>query len=167
MIKSPCPCSCAASPGLPCQAGANVQINTHLVLALKRHNYFANPGNENITMAIQILSHDTNLANKELLQKLIECALTCEACEAACLNEENITLLARCIELNRDCADICLHASRLVQRDSEIAEEYMTVCEKICRMCAEECNKHNLDYCKTCAETCLACADACHELAAG
>lgn len=118
-------------------------------------------------MAIQILSHNTQTANKELLQKLIECALTCEACEAACLNEDNITLLARCIELNRDCADICLQASRFVQRDSEIAEEYITVCEKICRMCAEECNKHNHEHCKQCADTCLSCADACHAMLAG
>ena len=91
-------------------------------------------------MAIQILSQNTKLANKELLQQLIECALTCEECQAACLNEENITLLARCIELDRDCADICLQASRLVQRDSEIANEYLAVCEQICRMCAEVCN---------------------------
>ena len=114
-------------------------------------------------MAIQILSHNTKLANKELLQKLIECALTCEECEAACLNEENITLLARCIELDRDCADICLQ----VQRDSEISEEYLMVCEKICRMCAEECNKHNHDHCKMCADACIACADACHAMVMG
>lgn len=123
--------------------------------------------NKITTMAIQILSQNTNIAHKELLQKLIECALTCEECEAACLNEENITLLARCIELDRDCADICLHASRLVQRDSEIADEYLKVCENICRMCAEECNKHNLEYCKMCADTCLACANACHAMVAG
>src|SRR5688500_7885464 len=118
-------------------------------------------------MTIQILSQNTKLANKELLQKLIECALTCEECEAACLNEENITLLARCIELDRDCADICLQASRLLQRDSEIVEEYLVVCETICRMCAEECNKHNHDHCKICAEVCLACADACQAMVAG
>lgn len=113
---------------------------------------------------METVSHNTNVANKELVKKLIECALTCEECEAACLNEENITLLARCIELDRDCADICLQASRLVQRDSEISEEYLMVCEKICRMCAEECNKHNYDHTKMCAEACLSCADACHRM---
>lgn len=117
-------------------------------------------------MATQTLTH-TRLANKALLDKLIECALTCEACEAACLNEENITLLARCIELNRDCADICLQAARLVHRDSEISDEYLMVCEKICRMCAEECNKHSHEHCKLCAESCLACADACHAMTIG
>ncbi len=118
-------------------------------------------------MAMQTLSHNTKVTSKELVQKLIECALTCEECEAACLNEENITLLARCIELDRDCADICLQASRLVQRDSEISEEYLMVCEKICRMCAEECNKHNHDHCRMCAEACVSCADACHGMVMG
>lgn len=118
-------------------------------------------------MAIQIQPRKLNIANKELIQKLIDCALTCEESEAACLNEENITLLARCIEPDRDCADICLQASRLVQMDSEIVEEYLSVCEQICRMCAEECNKHNHEHCKICAEACLTCANAYHALAAG
>jgi hypothetical protein len=119
------------------------------------------------TMAIHTLPHNTKPANKELIQKLIDCALICEECEAACLNEENITLLARCIELDRDCADICLQASRLIKRDSEIGDEYLMVCEKICRMCAEECNKHHHDHCRACAEACVACADACHALVEG
>jgi hypothetical protein len=41
------------------------------------------------------------------------------------------------------------------------------VCEKACRMCAEECNKHNYDHCRTCAEMCTACADACHGVVMG
>lgn len=99
---------------------------------------------------------------QELQRQLIECALTCEACENACLNEDNITLLARCIELNRDCADICLQAARLVLRESEIADDYLLIAEKICRLCAEECRKHDSDHCRQCAEVCEACADALH-----
>jgi len=134
----------------------------------KGHIYFAciDTTQDYLNMTIQTLTN-TKFANKELLQKLIECALTCEECEAACLNEENITLLARCIELDRDCADICLLASRLVHRDSEISDDYLAMCEKMCRMCAEECNKHNHEHCKACAEACLACAEACHAMVAG
>lgn len=100
-------------------------------------------------------------SQKELQQKLINCAIVCEECEAACLNEDNITLLARCIELNRDCADLCIQAARLLQRQSEIETDYLLVCEKMCRMCAEECRKHNHDYCQACAVECEACAAAC------
>lgn len=116
-------------------------------------------------MATNTTSHTGNRASqKDLQQQLINCAITCEDCETACLNEENITLLARCIELNRDCADICLQAARLVQRQSEIEEDFLLVVEKMCRMCAEECRKHNHDHCKQCAEVCEACAEACHML---
>jgi hypothetical protein len=103
-------------------------------------------------------------SHKELQQRLIQCALICEDCETACLNEENIDLLARCIELDRDCADICLLGARLIHRDSEIAEEFLSLCENMCRMCAEECRKHNSEHCKACAEACEACADACHAM---
>jgi len=39
--------------------------------------------------------------NRELLQSLIECAMACEACATACLNEEDVGMMARCIELDR------------------------------------------------------------------
>ncbi len=117
-------------------------------------------------MATEILTTTTS-AHKELIQKLIDCALTCEMCEAACLNEDNITLLARCIELDRDCADICMLASRLVHRDSEVVNEYLAVCELVCRACAEECSKHHHEHCQTCAEVCIICADACRSMVKG
>ena len=99
----------------------------------------------------------------QLQQHLINCAIACESCETACLNEDNITLLARCIELTRDCADICMLGSRLVQRESEIEEDYMKLITAMCTMCAEECRKHNNEHCKACAEMCEACAEACQQ----
>lgn len=116
-------------------------------------------------MATQLVENPGKLSShKELQQQLINCALTCEECETACLNEDNITMMARCIELDRDCADICLQAARLVQRESEIVEDYLLVCGKMCRMCAEECRKHNNEHCKRCADVCEACAEACENI---
>jgi hypothetical protein len=126
------------------------------------HNYLPK-NSKRKRMATDIATQSNRLASqKELQQRLINCAIACENCETSCLNEDNITLLARCIELTRDCADICLLAARLVQRQSEIEEEFLLVVEKMCRMCAEECRKHNHDHCKACAEECEACAEACH-----
>jgi hypothetical protein len=130
-----------------------------------RHNYFGFGPKQNC-MATHISPKTGILSSqKELREKLINCALVCEECETACLNEDNITLLARCIELTRDCSDICLQAARLLQRQSEIAEDYLLVCEKICRLCMEECRKHTMEHCRTCADECEACADACHAAA--
>ncbi|RYY36903.1 MAG: four-helix bundle copper-binding protein [Sphingobacteriaceae bacterium] len=99
----------------------------------------------------------------ELIKKLIDCAMACEHCATMCLQEDDVKMMAGCISLDRDCADICLQAARLLQRDSEIALQYLLICEEACRLCAEECSKHNHDHCRECAEACIKCADACHE----
>jgi hypothetical protein len=103
------------------------------------------------------------MENQKLIQKLLECALTCEHCATSCLQEENVAIMAKCISLDRDCSDICLQAARLVQRESPIARQFLLLCEEICRMCAEECSKHHDEHCMRCAEACTICADACHE----
>src|SRR4051812_22006010 len=90
---------------------------------------------------IDMNTERANNDNRELLQMLVECAMTCEACATACLNEEDVSMMARCIELDRDCADTCFVSSRLLLRNSEISNSMLAVCEEICRMCAEECKK--------------------------
>jgi hypothetical protein len=97
-----------------------------------------------------------------LIGKLTACAMICEYCENGCLNESDVTMMARCIELDRDCADICLLTARLLQRESEISHEFLAICEKACRLCALECSKHDNDHCRKCTEFCQECADACH-----
>ena len=98
-----------------------------------------------------------------LIQLLNDCVAACEKCAAACLEEADVTMMTHCIELDRDCADICALASRLLLRDSELAHSYLVVCEEACRVCAEECRKHEHEHCKACAEACEKCAEACRE----
>jgi len=106
--------------------------------------------------------HHSGHNHAELILKLINCAMACENCSSACLDENDVTMMARCIELDRDCADICSLAARLLKRDSEIAHTFLGLCEEMCKLCADECAKHNNDHCKKCAEACRDCADACH-----
>ena len=101
--------------------------------------------------------------NSELVKELIDCAIACETCGAACLNEEDVTMMARCIELDRDCAELCMQAVNLLLRDSELAHPFLVVCEEACILCAAECSKHEHDHCKRCAEACRRCADVCQE----
>lgn len=105
-----------------------------------------------------------NQQNQELIQTLLNCALTCENCAASCLQEEDVKMMARCIALDRDCADICIQAARLLQRNSEISKEFLQVCEKICRLCGDECSKHQMEHCQKCAKACYACAEACSRM---
>ena len=103
-----------------------------------------------------------NHDHSALIQKLVDCMLSCENCATACLHEENVGAMVRCISLDRDCADICSMAARLLQRNSEMGHQYLVLCEEICRMCAAECGKHQMPHCQQCAQACLTCAEACH-----
>ncbi|PWK75330.1 uncharacterized protein DUF326 [Mucilaginibacter oryzae] len=103
-----------------------------------------------------------NQDHRALIQKLLNCALACENCATACLHEEDVKMMTGCISLDRDCADICTQAARLLQRDSVIGHQYLILCEEICHLCADECSKHDHDHCRICAEACRICAEACH-----
>jgi hypothetical protein len=104
-----------------------------------------------------------NHNHRTLIQTLLDCVAACENCATACLHEQDVQPMVRCISLDRDCADICSQAARLLMRNSEIAHQYLVLCEEICRMCAHECSMHQHDHCQKCAEACFICAEACHE----
>ena len=94
---------------------------------------------------------------------LIKCITACETCMTMCLQEDHVKMMVGCIQLDRDCADICTLTARFVARNSAHAKHVMKECIEICRKCAEECGKHDHDHCQHCAEICRECADACTE----
>ncbi len=97
----------------------------------------------------------------DLEHTLVKCITACEYCATLCLQEDNVKEMARCIMLDRDCADICALTSRFLARGSEHTVHVMRECIEICRLCAAECSKHEHDHCQQCAEACRECADAC------
>ncbi|RYY96871.1 MAG: four-helix bundle copper-binding protein [Chitinophagaceae bacterium] len=107
--------------------------------------------------------HHSGHPHRALINTLLECAQACEQCMSACLDEPDVTPMAYCIELDRDCAELCFLGARLLLRDSEIAQSYLRVCEEACRLCAEACSMHDHDHCKRCAEACRRCEEACHQ----
>ena len=94
---------------------------------------------------------------------LIKCITACETCMTMCLQEDDVKMMVGCIQLDRDCADICTLTARFVARNSAHTKHVMKECIEICRKCAEECGKHDHDHCQHCAEICRECADACTE----
>jgi hypothetical protein len=65
------------------------------------------------------------------------------------------------IRRDRDCAKICYLTASFVTFHSSHAEGVVRQCEIICRECAEECEKHDMDHCQECARACRACEEAC------
>ena len=53
-----------------------------------------------------------------------KCVTACEHCAASCLREPDINMMVRCIELDRDCADMCRLAVQLMSRGSAYAARF-------------------------------------------
>jgi hypothetical protein len=82
-----------------------------------------------------------------------------------CLNEKDVAMMARCIQLDRECAEACYAAARLMSIGGEHAAAFCNTCAEICEACAEECSKHDMDHCQSCAEACRECAQECRTMA--
>lgn len=101
-----------------------------------------------------------------LLEALQQCAAECNHCTTACLEEQDVKMMARCIKLDIDCAAICMLAAGYVARGSEHMRLVLQACAAMCDACADECDKHahHMDHCKACATACRQCAEACRQL---
>jgi hypothetical protein len=108
----------------------------------------------------------SHLENKRLLEALAKCADECSHCLTACLDEQDVKMLARCIRLNIDCAEICRVISGFIARGSEHAPHMLPECAEICEDCARECDSHgHMEHCARCAQVCRDCAEACKVVA--
>ncbi|GAB2796689.1 hypothetical protein HNQ93_004378 [Hymenobacter luteus] len=104
-----------------------------------------------------------NTQHQSLLDALNACVAACENCASACLQEDDVKMMAPCIALDRDCADICALTARLLSRGSEHAWHLLRECAEICRLCGEECAKHAHAHCQACAAACRRCEEACRQ----
>ena len=107
----------------------------------------------------------------ECISACVSCAQSCTSCADACLGEQKPEMLARCIRLNLDCADICAAtgriATRLTARDDQLLRATLDACATACRICAGECEmhaQHGMEHCRICAEECRRCETACMNL---
>lgn len=103
---------------------------------------------------------------QECIDACDACAATCDHCSVACLNEDDVKMMARCIALDMDCAQICRLASAYMARGSEFALALCRLCADVCQACGDECAKHEADHCRECAEACRRCAEVCRRMAA-
>ena len=101
------------------------------------------------------------------IEILNDCIQACNSCLTDCLLEPDISMLVDCIELDRDCADICALISQYLSRDSRFAIELAKQCAIVCEACAKECEKHaaDMEHCRECAVICRDCAQECNRIA--
>jgi hypothetical protein len=104
------------------------------------------------------------------IDALIGCSEACTACADACLSEQDIAQLAKCIRTNMDCADICGTTARVLSRqtghDANISRTLLEACAMACKTCGDECTQHAdmHEHCRICADACRDCERACRDL---
>ncbi|GAB3158489.1 four-helix bundle copper-binding protein [Micromonospora sonneratiae] len=106
------------------------------------------------------------------IDALRSCTQACTACADACLSEDVVAELTKCIRTNLDCADICDTTARVLSRhteyDANLSRSLLEACVTACRSCGDECAAHagRHEHCRICADSCRACEQACRELLA-
>lgn len=75
-------------------------------------------------------------------------------------------MMARCIQLDMECAAICYAAAQLMSLGSNKAKDICHICADICEACGEECGKHETEHCQECAKECKQCAEECRKMVA-
>ncbi|MCP3738929.1 four-helix bundle copper-binding protein [Rossellomorea sp. BNER] len=105
-----------------------------------------------------------NADYKECIQACFACLEACNVCFHASLKEDE--KMAKCIELDRECAEICSYAVCAMQRSSIFAKQICALCAEICDACGTECKSHDHQHCQDCAEACFRCAEECRKMAA-
>ena len=92
------------------------------------------------------------------------CAIACDHCAVSCLAEQDVKTMARCIQLDMDCAGLCRLAASFMSRNSEFATSICSACAELCDACGEESAQHMMDHCQQCAEACRRCAAECRRM---
>ncbi|GAB4098304.1 four-helix bundle copper-binding protein [Sinomonas halotolerans] len=106
------------------------------------------------------------------IRACFESAQACTACADACLAEDAVAELARCVRIDLDCADVCSATGNLLSRhsgeDLRMVRIAVEACRIACASCAVECEQHadHHEHCRLCAEACRRCERACAELLA-
>jgi len=95
-----------------------------------------------------------------------KCMQACEQCLTSCIKEPDAQARATCINLLRDCIDICALSARFMSRNSANSKQLCNLCATICDACAAECAKFQDTHCKQCADECHNCANECRKMAA-
>jgi len=101
------------------------------------------------------------MKNEKLIHALGNCINHCNYCADACLDEENVKMMVNCIRTDRACAEVCSTLNQLLATGFSDVQDLVRYCERICNICADECEKHEHQHCKDCAEACRKCAAEC------
>lgn len=96
-----------------------------------------------------------------------DCATTCSATVAYCLEKGGKHADAQHIGLMLDCSAICETAAHSMARNSSVHGNFCRACAEVCRQCETDCRSFRDDTAmQECADACRKCAESCEKMAA-
>lgn len=107
-----------------------------------------------------------HLKYKACIEACLRAYASTQFCAASCLKEEHLEGMRNCIQLDHECASICLATADLLTVQSPFVFSLLPLCAEICSSCAMECEKHDNEHCQECAILCKHCAEECRLLVA-
>jgi hypothetical protein len=98
------------------------------------------------------------------IETCMDCQIECERCSTACLLDANPAEMAHCIQLTRDCANICGLVVRFLAHNSDFMQGVCELGAEISVACRDECARHDMEFCRRCANACHRAAEMCERL---
>jgi hypothetical protein len=111
--------------------------------------------------------HHHDKAHGDCLKASNECAVVCNETFHYCLGHlkdghKEHDLAA---QMTIDCQEFCKLVAELMARESPMMGLACASCADACKLCAEECTKHDDPQMKECADACKACEALCRAMA--
>src|SRR5262249_48685562 len=110
--------------------GALALAATGLALGLARKVAYADTKTPNRLTALSPVA-------QQCIDSCSKCHNVCVASVQHCLNVGGDHVKPEHLRLLENCADICALAADFMLRDSEFSKKGCTLCEEVCRRCAE------------------------------
>lgn len=103
--------------------------------------------------------------NDKFIEACYACAVACEKNATACLFEDDIKAMRKCIMLSRECSAMCLATAKILSVGVDKFQMLYRACEEMCMACSKECGSFaHLQHCKNAAEACRLCAELCRKI---
>ncbi len=104
------------------------------------------------------------MQNKKIIKELIACAIEIRKSGFLALKEENVDEFKQCIEISVLTAEICEFAAMALGTAISEKDIYRLFeqCKEQLLACAQEFQKHKIDYCESCYTICLETVKAFH-----
>lgn len=101
------------------------------------------------------------MRHEKLIHAIGNCINHCNYCADACMDEDDVKMMVKCIRLDRVCAEVCSTLSQILAVNFYEERDMVKYCIKVCNMCADECEKHDAQHCQDCAVACRNCVSEC------